>query len=206
MEPIRTYKKGVYATLQKISNAASTMQDMRITRMWPQTNWKNVWRNLKATPVQKSDLVTWYKAMHDIIPTNTRINRFNITNKDICTDCGKRDTLEHRLVECGEGTRTWQWASSRIARMLRTTPWNIQRALLIRPDFQLWPTQRQRAVLWMLALFVNFRLQKQRTLSAQDLVDFLRRLRRKLYTLTNRHKPVANLLTVLCLWNRASSL
>ena len=105
--------------------------------------------------------------------------------------------MEHHLVECGKGEQTWQWASSRIARMLRTSPENIPREWLTRPVFQLWPTQRQRAVLWILALFVNFRLQKQRTLTAQDLVDFMRRAKWKVYIQTNRHKLVANFLTVI---------
>jgi len=147
--------------------------------------------------VRKSDLVTWYKVIHDIIPTGTRLNRINISTNDTCTECGRRDTLEHRLVECGEGEQTWQWTSSRIARMLRTSSENIPRVWLTRPDFRLWPTQRQRAVLWMLALFVNFRVQKQRTLTAQDLMDFMRRAKRKVYMQTDRHKLVANFLTVI---------
>jgi len=146
-ESTRTYKQRIYATLQKISNASNMMQEMRITKMWPQTAWKNVWKNLKATPVRKSDLVTWYKVIHDIIPTGTQLNCINISPNDTCTECGIRDTLEHRLVECGEGEQTWQWTSSRIARMLRTSPENIPRVWLTRPDFRLWPTQCQRAVL-----------------------------------------------------------
>jgi len=38
----RTYKQRIYATPQKISNATNTMQEMRITKMWPQTDWKSV--------------------------------------------------------------------------------------------------------------------------------------------------------------------
>ena len=164
--------------------------------MWPQTDWKSVWKNLKATPVRKSDLVTSYKVIHDIIPTGTRLNRINITNNDTCIECGRRDTLEHRLVECGEGKQTWQWASSKIGRMLRTSAENIPRVWLTRPNFRLWSTQRQRAVLSMLALFVNFRIQKQHTLTAHDLMDFMRRAKRKFDMQTNWHKLVANFLTV----------
>ena len=111
------------------------------------------------------------------------------------TDCGRRDTLKHRLVECG-GEQRCLWASSRIARMLKTSPENIPRVWLTRPDFQFWPTQRQRAVLWMLALFVNFRLQKQRTLTAQDLMDFMRRAKRKVVMQKNRQKLVPNFLSL----------
>jgi len=64
---------------------------MRITKIWTKTDWKSVWKNIKATPVRKSDLVTWYKVIHDIIPTGTQLNRINITKNDTCTECGRRD-------------------------------------------------------------------------------------------------------------------
>jgi len=69
-ESVNTYKKIIYATLQILSNAASAIQEMRIIKIWPQTDWDLVWKNLLATPVPSSDLMTWYKVIHDIIPTN----------------------------------------------------------------------------------------------------------------------------------------
>ena len=148
---VHTYKKRIYTTLQTLSNANSMIQEMRITKLWPQTNWELVWKNLLITPLPSSDIMTWYRVIHDIIPTNLRLNRIRISITDACTECGQRDTLEHRLIECGEGTRTWNWTQSRIARILRTSAAHIPSEWLTRPHFQLWPPQH-RAVLWMLVL------------------------------------------------------
>jgi len=150
-----------------------------------------------ATLVPTSDLMAWYKVIHNIIPTNIRLNRMCMSNTDTCTECGQRDTLEHRLIECGEGTRTWNWTQSRIPRIIRTSAANIPKEWLTGPHFQLWPPQRHRAVLRMLALYANFRLNNPRTLLPQVLMDFMRRLKWKMYMLSNRHTLVANFLTVL---------
>jgi len=136
IEPAKTYKKRIYATLQTLSNEVSTIQEMRIIKLWPQTDWELVWKNLLATPVSSSVLMTWYKAIHDIIPTNTRLHRILMSNTDNCTECGHRDTLEHRLIECGEGIRTWNWTRSRIARIMRSSAADIPSERLIRPRFQ----------------------------------------------------------------------
>jgi len=170
---------------------------MRIIKLWPQTNWELVWKNFLATPVRISDLMTWYEVIHDIIPKNIRLNRIRMSNTDACTECGQKDILEHRLIECGEGRRMWNWAQSRIARIIRTSAANISSEWLTRPHFQLWPPYRHRAVLWMLALYVNFRLNNSRTLLPQELMDFMRRSKWKMYMLSNRHKFIANFLAVL---------
>jgi len=144
-----------------------------------------------------SDLMTWYRVIHDIIPKNLRLNRIRMSITNVCTECGQRDTLEHRLIECGEGTRTWNWTQSRIASILRTSAAHIPSEWLTRPHFQLWPPQRHRAVLWIVVLYMNFRLHNPSTLLPQELMDFMRRSKWKMYMLPNRRKLVANFLTIL---------
>jgi len=61
----------------------------------------------------------------------------------------------------------------------------------------LWPAQRSRAVLWIVAWYVSFRLNHPRTLSSQELMDFMRRSKWKMYLRPKRFKLVANFLTVL---------
>ena len=136
-ESVSTYKKRIYTTLQTLSNATSTIQEMRITKRWPQTDWELLWKNLLITPVPSSDLMTWHRVIHDIFPTNIRLNRIRMSITDACTECGQKDPLEHRLIECGEGTRTWNWTQSRIARILRTSAAHVPSEWLTRPHFQL---------------------------------------------------------------------
>ena len=196
-ETFRTYKTRIYTSLKSISNAASPAQEMRIIKMKPHINWDVVWENLTATPVPNHDVMTWYRVIHDIIPTKTRLNRIRMTNTDACSACGKSDTLEHRLITCGEGTSTWEWLQSRIARIMRTSAARVPSEWLLHPHFKLWPPQRHRAVLWMLAHYVTFRVNNPPTLTSQDLMDFLRRSKWKTYTRNNRRETVANFLVVL---------
>ena len=114
-----------------------------------------------------------------------------------CTVCGNRDNLMHRLIESGEGSATWNQTRSLIARIMRTAPARIPSEWLIRPQFHLWPAQRQRAVLWIIARYINCRKLHPCTTTKQDLMDYMRRSRWKTYRRPNRAKLVANFLKIL---------
>jgi hypothetical protein len=90
-----------------------------------------------------------------------RLHKIKMVPTDLCETCNKTDTLQHRLTECGEGPKMWEWTRRRIEIMLRTDPKHIPTEWLLGPTLKLWPTQRHRAVLWTLANFVVYRLQKK---------------------------------------------
>ena len=89
--------------------------------------------------------------------------------------------LQHRVVDCGERQVIWHWTRARIAAILRKDPLWIPVEWVLRPDFQLWPPQRQAAVIWILAHLIAYSLQSTKRLSLLDYVDFLRRARWRLY-------------------------
>ena len=105
-ELIKAYKKRLYTTLKALISTDNRHQEMRITRLWPNADWVTIWKNLQAAQVSGLDTATWYKVIHDIIPTNIRLHRIKMSPTDTCKDCGSKDTLGHRLTECGEGTTT----------------------------------------------------------------------------------------------------
>ena len=113
------YKKRLYTTLNESFNAEKMQQMMRITRLWPNADWESIWRNLQAAPVSGLDTATWYKVICDIFPTNVRLHRIKMSPTDTCKHCGSKDSIGHRLTECGEGPTTWGWTKSIIARILR---------------------------------------------------------------------------------------
>jgi len=169
---------------------------MRISKLWPQSYWQKIWENL-TTPISEADRAVCYRTIHDILPTNERLHRFKMSPTDGCKECGKKDTLLHRLTECREGQPIWEWTTKVIARMLRTIPARIPNEWLLRSQFYLWSPQRQRAVLWVLSRFVTFRLNRQRGPTLHDLMDFLRRSKWNMYQSPSRRRSVANFLTVL---------
>ena len=55
-----------------------------------------------------------------------------------CRICGKKDTLEHRIIDWGEGEKKWMLTKQRIAQMLKTDPGRIRDGWLTCPQFTLW--------------------------------------------------------------------
>ena len=134
----------------------------------------------------------WFKT-----PTNVRLHRIKMTPSISCRRCTVADTLEHRLTECGEGRRIWQYTKTRIALILRTTPSRIPYEWILRPQFNIWPTKRNNAILWMIANVVIFRIQQSTTLTLYDVMDFQLRTRWKLLNHKRARNLVGNYLTII---------
>ena len=52
--------------------------------------------------VTSAKRATWYRIIHDIIPTKAQLHKIRIAADDKCHWCGDTDTPRHRLVVCGE--------------------------------------------------------------------------------------------------------
>ena len=170
---------------------------MSIERLWPNIEWPRIWKNLCTAPVTDSTKTTWYKILHDIVPTKEHLHKMRIAPTENCRHCDRKDTLIHRLAECGDGRYQWEWTKERLAIMLRTDARWIPEEWLLRPHFTLWSPQRQSAVLWVLAQFVGFRSQLERNLTFQYYIDFLRRSKYKFYRKRNQITQVGNYLSNL---------
>ena len=141
----------------------------------------------------------WYHVTHDIIPTNVRLHRINMIPSDTCRAMHTAtDTLEDRLLACGQGRKIWHYTKTLLARMMRTIPTRIPDDWPFRPHFSIWPSQKiHRAILWLLANGLIFRMQQQSDLTLQDYIDLLHRTRWKLMHNKDGRTLVGNYLTVL---------
>ena len=68
---------------------------------------------------------------------------------------------------------------------------------LTRPQFNICPRKRHRAVLWTLAKLVIFRTQQRRDLTLHDFIDFMRRTKWKMYQAQKRNEHVGDYLTFI---------
>jgi len=123
--------------------------------------------------------------------------RTKIESTAMCGECNNRDKLVHRQTECEERQSNWIWMRRIIARMMRTSPTQIPQERLVRPQFSLWPPQRHRTTVWLLVRYVTFSMNRRHSENLNDLMDFLRRSRWKVYQRPGRQCLVANFLTVL---------
>jgi hypothetical protein len=139
----------------------------------------------------------WYHVTLDIIPTHVRLHHITMVPSDICRRCTATDILEHRLLACGQGRKIWHYMKPLLARMMRTIPTHIPDDWPFRPHLSIWPSQKHRAILWLLAYVVIFRMQQQSNLTLHDYMDFLHRTRWKLTRNKDGSTLVGNYLTVL---------
>jgi hypothetical protein len=154
-----------------------------------------MWRNLWEAPITMTR-ATWYKAIHDIVPTNQRLHTIGIAPTDNCGHCGERDTLTHQILESGCGLEQWEWMKFRIASILRIDQRWIPDTWILRPQFKLWHSQRHRATIWMIAQFVAFRTQHRNERTNSEYIDHLQALL-TIYVHKHRLKLVGNYLTIL---------
>jgi hypothetical protein len=170
---------------------------MRIVRKFPRTAWKQMWKILHASLVSDEIKSTCYTALHDLIPTIDRLATINLTDTSAYSSCGRPDSLQHKITECGEGPVIWTWTKKLLACILRVDYRHIPQEWTVRPDFQQWPPQRQSVILCIMAHIVQYRLLTQRRLSLLDYVDFMRRARWKLYRHARRPRVTGRYLIVI---------
>ena len=58
-ETAKTYKRNIYKTLRMMNSADAPLKEMRITRMCPRANWRQIWRNLTVAPTSGNDKAVW---------------------------------------------------------------------------------------------------------------------------------------------------
>ena len=170
---------------------------MRVQKLWPNTDWIRIWKNLNDAPVPENTRCVWYQAIHDIIPTNVRLHRIYMVPSDSCRQCTADDTLEHRLIACGKGRKIWHYTKTLLTMMLRTIPARIPDEWVLHFHLNIWPPKRHQAILWVLANVVIFRIQQQTTLTLHDFMDFVLRSRWKLTGHKHGRDLVGNYLTFI---------
>ena len=101
-ETVHTYRRRIYDTMVILMNTETKPPIMRIERLWPNIEWPRIWKNLLTAPVTDSTKTTWYKIIHDIVPTKERLHKIRIAPTENCRLCDRKDTLLHRLAEFGD--------------------------------------------------------------------------------------------------------
>jgi hypothetical protein len=175
--------------------------EMRVVQKSPNTDWDRVWRTLHVSCVSEavqSEAVqsAWYLVIHELFPTNERLATIYLLESDTCRQCGRPDTLTHRLMECDNGTAIWDWTRRQVVTMLRTDPRHISKEWVL-GHFQFWPPRKQWAILWTLPHLVWYRIQGRRRQSLIDYIDFMRRSRWKAYQHPKRLQQMGKYLIVL---------
>jgi hypothetical protein len=77
-ETLQKYRRRTYDELRHLLRGDTPHVSMRIETLWSGTDWERVWRNLWLAPVAGDKRETWYKIIHEIIPTKERLHKIRI--------------------------------------------------------------------------------------------------------------------------------
>jgi hypothetical protein len=99
-EALWTLKARVYETLRMIKLTTEPPRNMRITVMYPTTDWERACANLHATWAADAIEVNWFKVIHNILSTNERLHAIRLVGLPRCSNYGEHDTAVN--AECNE--------------------------------------------------------------------------------------------------------
>jgi hypothetical protein len=196
-EGTTAFRKQTYRNMAALTRNPLAPTDIRVTKMWPSYDWKAIWEILHSAPISKSEKGDWFHNVHDLCQTNERLHKIHLSTTDKCRHCGRTDSLQHRMTECREGRRSWEWTKNKMASFLHMDPRRIPDDWMTRSQFKFWPPKRHRAILWFVAHVALYRGKNGHDLKHVDYMDFLRRSRWKLYQRHNRTDLVGNYLSII---------
>ena len=87
---------------------------------YPNRNWKTIWENLNLQHIPLQWKITMFCTINEIIPTEEKKFRHNMTNTPLCQKCNTIDTLKHRLTTCSNIREIWTWTIEQLNRKVTT--------------------------------------------------------------------------------------
>jgi hypothetical protein len=65
--------------------------------------------------------VKWFKKIHDILPTQGRLHKIQLSSTNKCRNCPDPGIIAHRNITCGNGKEIWHRMKRRVAQILNIT-------------------------------------------------------------------------------------
>ena len=118
--------------------------------------WDKVWKNINNNVLSSQVRSVWFKIVHDVIPTNSRLYKIKLKTEPICEQCLQEDTILHRLTKCRKVQGFWKYVRRKIAILLRTGEDNILGNIVTFPDFDIPFPNKRNALVWFIGNYCNF--------------------------------------------------
>ncbi|KAJ4426247.1 hypothetical protein ANN_27059 [Periplaneta americana] len=91
-----------------------TYQTPHIMERYPKERWSKIWNNLHLADIPTTWKISAYEYINEIIPTEEKKYRHNITASSACKKCEFLDTQKHRVTNCGPAKFVWEEAKRRL--------------------------------------------------------------------------------------------
>ncbi|KAJ4444821.1 hypothetical protein ANN_06618 [Periplaneta americana] len=145
--------KIIYTYLMK-----KNVQIPRIVEKLPNQRWGDIWRNMHMANIPTAWKTTVYCYLNQIIPTEEKRHRHNLTDSPACKKCGWLDTLKHRVTNCGAAKTIWEAAKVLLVKIWPDSQIHdcFQTLLVLDP-----PTKHNKFVtVWLASGFLHYQLTK----------------------------------------------
>ena len=128
----------------------------RVQRRTPTADWSTVWARIATKTLPLPARSAWFRAVHDVLPTNSRLKATNQADDAACRTCGEEDTVLHRLTSCQAASRAiWRWAASQVASLTGAAN-SIEASVLVVPDVTAPSEPAAKAVAWLLGTVAEY--------------------------------------------------
>ncbi|KAJ4440226.1 hypothetical protein ANN_08365 [Periplaneta americana] len=161
--------------LETVCNASPFDKPMRIMSYYPQVNWNRVWTNITNKLIPAKLKTSWFKAVHDIYPTNLQLYKIKRSQTMLCSICAQIDTVTHRLTEYNKVKEIWYKIQHIISIWLNTPYTSIQPSMITQPDFHYLPSQKHNAVIWIISNVVFLIMDYNREMEMEEFMEILKR-------------------------------
>ena len=84
-------------------------KDPSIMVKYPNENWQAIWKTFTTPYILTDWKVQAYKLINELIPTEEKKFRHNLSSSPMCPTCNNIDTQRHRLLSCHNAKPIWQW-------------------------------------------------------------------------------------------------
>jgi len=98
-ETHKKFKRLLYKGLLTLAKAERGDQELRVTQKHPTIPLTRVWTTLHTVSMPERLKSLWHTVIHDIVHTNERLAAMHLSDTELCNQCGKTDTLQHRNTD-----------------------------------------------------------------------------------------------------------
>ncbi|KAK3925227.1 Transposon TX1 uncharacterized 149 kDa protein [Frankliniella fusca] len=141
---------------------ADAIAKPRVYRLNGDADWPLVWGRVHSPLLPAAAKATWFRVVHDVLPTRTRLAAIKWVDSPRCLRCdGVDDDLLHHLLGCGRERRAiWAWVSTKLSALLGLN--TVPPSIVIRPDFRATSRGHQDAAVIILGTMVHFLASNQK--------------------------------------------
>lgn len=142
----------------------------RVQRLRPAAEWGAIWPRIHAKILPLPARTAWFRAVHDILPTNARLHATHQADSAQCRTCGAEDTALHPMTSCRTASRDiWRWTAAKLAALTDADVRSLRPDVLLVPDFATPSVTAANAAAWLLGTAVRYLVES----AAPEKSDFI---------------------------------